>query len=91
MTEPAHGAPDPSADDREALPPDPAAYDDPRAGIARAKGLDQPYIAGGRDPDLEAARQEERRLLRILVIFALVIVLAGFFFGALNLILAGLG
>ena len=28
------------------LPPDPAEYDSPRAQIARAKGLDQPYIAG---------------------------------------------
>ncbi len=34
-------------------PPIPAEYDSPRAQIARAKGLEAPYIAGGRDPDPE--------------------------------------
>ena len=32
-------------------PPDPVEYDSPRAQIARAKGLEAPYIAGGLDPD----------------------------------------
>jgi hypothetical protein len=38
---------------RTALPADPVEYDSARAQIARAKGLEQPYIAGGRDPDPE--------------------------------------
>ena len=37
----------------DALPPDPAEYDSARAQIARAKGLQAPYIAGGLDPDPE--------------------------------------
>ena len=32
------------------LPPDPEAYDSPRAVRAREKGLQAPYIAGGIDP-----------------------------------------
>ena len=35
---------EPNADE---LPPDPAEYDSARAQIARAKGLQAPYIAGG--------------------------------------------
>ena len=31
------------------LPPDPEAYDSPRAVRAREKGLQAPYIAGGID------------------------------------------
>ena len=38
---------------RAQLPPDPEAYDSPRAAQARARGLAAPYIAGGHDPDLE--------------------------------------
>ena len=34
------------------LPPDPVAYDDPRNVAARKRGLEQPYIAGGDDPEL---------------------------------------
>ncbi len=75
---------DPGAEPtRSPLPPDPAAYDDPRAELARAKGLDAPYIAGGRDPDPEPGRREERRLLRLLLIMVIVVVLAGFVLGAL--------
>ena len=44
-----------------ALPPDPEAYDSPRARIARAKGLEAPYIAGGLDPNPEAGLAEERK------------------------------
>ncbi len=43
----------------EQLPPDPAAYDSPRAAGARARGLSAPYIPGGRDPDPETGRREE--------------------------------
>jgi hypothetical protein len=65
------------------LPPDPAAYDDPRAVRARARGLPGPYIAGGEAPDPAAARSEERRLSRILVIFVVATVLSGFVLGAI--------
>lgn len=67
-------------DDTE-LPPDPDAYDSPRATQARARGLAAPYIAGGLDPDPEAGRREERRYLRILIAMIVVTVLAGFVLG----------
>jgi hypothetical protein len=66
---------------RDPLPPDPAAYDAPRARQARAKGLDAPYIGGGRDPEPEAGRREERFYGRLLVIMVVTIVLAGFVLG----------
>jgi len=44
-----------------ALPPNPEEYDSPRARIARAKGLEAPYIAGGLDPNPEAGLAEERK------------------------------
>jgi hypothetical protein len=73
----------------EPLPPDPEAYDHPRAELARAKGLDKPYIPGGNDPDPEAGRQEERRLLRLLLVMVVVVVLAGFVLGALAVLVRG--
>ena len=51
----------------EPLPPDPAAYDSPRAEHARARGLSAPYIPGGRDPDPEKGRREERFYGRLLL------------------------
>jgi hypothetical protein len=65
------------------LPPDPKAYDSPRAEHARARGLAAPYIAGGLDPDAESARREERHYLRILVAMVVAIVLGGFVLGFL--------
>lgn len=65
------------------LPPDPTAYDSERSVAARARGLAAPYIPGGRDPDQERADREDRRNLRILLAFVVVIVLAGFVFGVL--------
>ena len=41
----------------EQLPPDPDRYDDPRAELARARGLEAPYIPGGEDPEPEAAQR----------------------------------
>jgi hypothetical protein len=76
-------------DSPEPLPPDPAAYDHPRAEIARAKGLDKPYIPGGGDPEPEAGLSEERRLLRLLIVMVVVVVLAGFVLGALALLIRG--
>lgn len=74
---------EPAPEGASELPPDPAAYDSPRAARARAKGLKAPYITGGDDPDIATARAEERRLWRILVAMVVVIVLAGFVIGIL--------
>jgi hypothetical protein len=72
------------------LPPDPQAYDEVRNEHARKRGLAAPYIDGGRDPDPEAGRAEERRYLRLLLIMVVVIVLSGFVLGILgNLISPG--
>jgi hypothetical protein len=72
------------------LPPDPQAYDEVRNEHARKRGLAAPYIAGGRDPDPDAGRAEERRYLRWLVVMVVVIVLSGFVLGILaNLISPG--
>jgi hypothetical protein len=64
-----------------ALPPDPAEYDSDRARIARAKGLEAPYIAGGRDPDPEPGLREERYYGKWLVAMVVTLVLAGFVLG----------
>jgi hypothetical protein len=69
------------------LPPDPEAYDSPRAVQARARGLSAPYIVGGHDPHLADARREERRYLRILIAMVVVIVLAGFVLGYIQSLL----
>jgi hypothetical protein len=68
---------------KETLPPDPAAFDSPRAERARARGLAAPYIDGGRDPNYPAARREERYYLRILLVMVIAIVLGGFVLGFL--------
>ena len=69
------------------LPPDPEAYDSVRSQHARARGLAAPYIAGGRDPDPEAGRREERFYGRLLLIMVLVLVFGGFVFGFIIAIL----
>ncbi len=63
------------------LPPDPDAYDSPRATQARARGLSAPYIAGGLDPDLEATKGRERRYVRLLIAMIVILILAGFVLG----------
>jgi hypothetical protein len=73
-----------------ALPADPAAYDSERAALARARGLSAPYIAGGRDPDPESGRREERFYGRLLVIMVITIVLAGFVLGLLGSVITAL-
>ena len=50
---------------------------------ARARGLAAPYIAGGRDPQPEVGRREERFYLRILLIMVVLLVLSGFVIGAI--------
>ena len=66
------------------LPPDPEAYDSPRAAQARARGLEAPYIPGGNDPDPEQGRREERRYLRILAVMIVAAVLAPFVLGVIQ-------
>ena len=73
------------------LPPDPEAYDSPRATQARARGLDAPYIAGGEDPDPEQTRSQERPYLILLAVMTVVVVLAGFVLGVLQNLLGGGG
>jgi hypothetical protein len=69
------------------LPPDPAEYDSARAKIARAKGLEAPYIAGGQDPDPEAGLEEERHYGKLLLWMVLALMLGGFVIGiALTLV-----
>jgi hypothetical protein len=83
-------SPEPPAEEHPALPPDPAEYDSPRAQRARARGLSAPYIAGGRDPEPEAGRREERLFGRLLVVMIAVIVASGFIIGiAVALLTAG--
>ena len=63
------------------IPPDPDLYDSPRAELARARGLDAPYIAGGEDPEPEAALEVDRKYGRLLLFMVVTIVLAGFVIG----------
>lgn len=75
---------------RPTLPPDPEAYDAERNVHARKRGLAAPYIAGGRDPDPEAGRAEDRRYLRWLILMIVAVVLSPFVLGILaNLIAPG--
>lgn len=71
----------PAEPDGQLLPPDPAAYDSPRAIQARARGLSTPYIPGGRDPDPDGARRQERFYGRLLLAMVVIIVLSGFVLG----------
>ena len=64
------------------LPPDPEAYDSVRAQHARARGLAAPYIAGGRDPEPEVGRHEERFYGRLLLAMVAALILGGFVIGA---------
>lgn len=76
---------------RAPVPPDPQAYDSPRAQRARAKGLEAPYITGGYAPDAARARAEERRLGRILLVMVALIISAGFILGAIVAMLGPAG
>jgi hypothetical protein len=71
------------------LPPDPVQYDSPRARIARAKGLETPYIPGGSDPIPEAGRNEERRYGKLLLAMVLGLMFGGFVVGAAITLLMG--
>jgi hypothetical protein len=64
-----------------ALPPDPEQYDSPRARIARAKGLEAPYIAGGFDPDPDEGLAEERKYGKWLIWMVAGLMFGGFIIG----------
>jgi len=70
-----------AADQPARLPADPAEYDSPRAQIARAKGLEAPYIAGGRDPDPAVGLQEERHYGKLLLAMVAALMFGGFIIG----------
>jgi hypothetical protein len=84
-------APRTPAPESPPLLPDPEAYDSERNAHARARGLAAPYIAGGRDPDPEAGRREERFYLRLLLIMVGAIVAGGFVLGIIANIIGALG
>ena len=71
------------------LPPDPAEYDSPRAQIARAKGLEQPYIVGGDDPDPGPGLEEERRYGKLLIAMVVALMFGGFIIGVALTLAAG--
>ena len=66
------------------LPANPDAYDSERNAHARARGLATPYIAGGRDPEPEVGRKEERFYGRLLLAMVGLIVLGGFALGIIS-------
>lgn len=70
------------------LPPDPEKYDEARNVAARRRGLEQPYIAGGEDPEIEETLRRERPYVRILIAMVVIIVLTGFVLGFIGAILA---
>ncbi len=71
------------------LPADPVEYDSARARIARAKGLEAPYIAGGADPDPEPGLREERYYGKLLLFMVVTLILAGFILGVALVIATG--
>ena len=69
------------------LPPDPARYDEYRNVAARKRGLEQPYIAGGDDPELEETLAKERPYVRLLIAMVVALVLLGFVLGIIGAII----
>lgn len=64
-------------------------YDAVRNEHARKRGLQQPYIAGGDDPDLPETLTTERRYTRLLVAMVVGIVALGFILGIAAALITG--
>ena len=69
------------------LPPDPEKYDETRNVAARKRGLEQPYIAGGEDPEIEETLRHERPYVQILIAMVVIIVMTGFVLGFVGAII----
>lgn len=61
----------------------------PRAELARARGLAAPYIPGGRDPDAAATARAERPYILLLILMVAVIVGGGILITIAGLIVTG--
>jgi hypothetical protein len=71
------------------LPPDPERYDEYRNVAARKRGLKQPYIAGGDDPNLPQQLERERPYVLLLALMVAAIVALGFVLGIVSAIITG--
>jgi hypothetical protein len=71
------------------LPPDPARYDEYRNVAARKRGLEQPYITGGDDPELPQQLERERPYVLLLVLMIAAIVALGFGLGIVGVLITG--
>lgn len=89
VTNPQTAAPETAAPETTELPPDPEKYDEYRNVAARKRGLEQPYIAGGEDPNLGEELERERPWVRLLVGMVALIVLLGFGLGIIGAIVSG--
>ena len=80
----------PAADDRSSLPPDPAKFRRvPQRRGAQARAGEQPYIAGGEDPDLRRdARGGSGRTCGCSLAMVVFLVLLGFVLGIIGAIVA---
>ena len=54
--------------------------------MARRKGLEQPYIAGGEDPEIEETLRRERPYVQILVWMVVILIAMGFVLGMIGAI-----
>jgi hypothetical protein len=75
--------------DRESLPADPERYDEYRNVAARKRGLEQPYIGGGDDPEINTTLEKERPYVRLLLAMVALIVFLGFFLGLISNVITG--
>ena len=71
------------------LPPDPARYDEYRNVAARKRGLKQPYITGGEDPNLPQQLERERPYVLLLALMVAAIVALGFLLGIVSALITG--
>ena len=72
------------APQQASLPPDPEKFDEYRNVAARRRGLQQPYIAGGDDPELEETLAKERPYVRLLIAMVVALVMLGFVLGIIG-------